>query len=51
MKPARLGKCNAHEVLEKQLTITAKEILIIFIFVLIFGILCFLSKGPTMGYL
>ena len=51
MTPARLGKCNAHEVLEEQLAISSKELLIIFLFVVIFGVLCFLCKGPTMGYL
>ena len=28
-KPARLRKCDAHETLEKQLTITVKELIII----------------------
>ena len=50
-KPASLHKCNAHETLEKQLSISAKELIIIFILVLIFGLFCFFSQGPTMGYL
>lgn len=50
-KPARLNKCNAHEVLEQQLTISVKQVLLIFLLVLIFGIFCFLTKGPTYGYL
>ena len=50
-KPARLHKCNANEVLEQQLTITGKQVIIIFLLCVIFGIICFISKGPTYGVL
>ena len=50
-KPARLRKCNSHEVLEKQLTISVKELLLIFFLVIIFGVFCFIAQGPTYGFL
>ena len=50
-RPARLGKCDAAQVLEQQLTITGKEVMIIFLLCVIFGLICFVSKGPTYGML
>lgn len=50
-QPARLGKCDAAQVLEQQLTITGKQVIIIFVLCVIFGIICFISKGPTYGVL
>ena len=49
--PARLGKCDAHTVLEKQLSISVKQLLLIFLFVIIFGIFCFISVPQTYGFL
>lgn len=50
-KPVKLQKCNAAQVLEQQLTITGKQLIIIFVLCVIFGIICFISKGPTYGVL
>ena len=50
-RPARLGKCDAAQVLEQQMTITGKQVIIIFLLCIAFGMICFLSKGPTYGIL
>ena len=50
-KPARLGKCNAHEVLEKQLTISVKEIILAFIFCVFFVGIIMLMTPQTYGFL
>jgi len=50
-KPARLRKCNSHEVLEKQLTISVKELLLIFFLVLLFGVFVFMTVPQTYGFL
>lgn len=50
-RPARLGKCDAALTLEQQLTITGKQVIIIFVLCVIFGVICVLSKGPTYGVL
>ena len=50
-KPARLGKCNAHEVLEQQLTISAKTLWVLAFVSILFFVLCFICKGPTYGIL
>ena len=50
-KPARLGKCNSHEVMEKQLSISVLQLVFLTFLVVIFIALCFLIKGPTYGVL
>ena len=50
-KPARLGKCNAHEVLEQELTISVKTVLLIFLLILIFFAFCFMMQPQTYGFL
>ena len=50
-RPARLQKCNAHEVLEKQLTISVKEIIFAFLFCLIFVSIIMLMTPQTYGFL
>lgn len=49
-KPARLGKCNANEILEKQLYISVKSLVIIFLIALFFVALGVMMT-PTYGYL
>ena len=50
-KPARLGKgCHA-DFLDDELTISVRAVLIIALMTALFFALCFLCKGPTMGYL
>lgn len=51
MKPARLGKCNANEVLEKQLTITGKQMLFLILLVFLFFMISILIVPQTFGYL
>ena len=50
-KPARLRKCNAHSVLEEQLTISVKQLLAVVLICILFFIIALTIKGPTMGYL
>lgn len=50
-QPRRLGKCNSHEVLEKQLSITVKELIIVFMIVLLFFMTAILMIPQTFGFL
>lgn len=50
-KPARLGKCNAHEVMEKQLTISVMELVFITFLVFLFFLLSFILIPQTFGFL
>lgn len=50
-QPKRLGKCDAHNVLEKQLSITVKELAILFFIVLLFFIASFVMIPQTFGFL
>ena len=50
-QPARLNRCNAHEVLEKQLTISVKEIIFTLIFCIIFVGVIILMTPQTYGFL
>ena len=50
-KPARLGKCNSHEVMRQQLEIRVQTLLLIAIFVMVFIAFCSIIKGPTYGVL
>jgi len=49
-EPARLGKCNAHEILEKQMTITGKQVILITIFLIVFLVLAFICVPQTYGF-
>ena len=49
-EPARLGKCNAHEILEAQMTITGKQVILITIFLIIFLVFAFISVPQTYGF-
>ena len=50
-QPVRLQKCNANEVLQKQLTISVKEIILAFIFCIIFVSIIMLMTPQTYGFL
>ena len=50
-KPARLGKCNSHEVLEQQLTISVLQLVFITALVLLFIVLSILLIPNTLGFL
>ena len=50
-RPARLGKCNSHEVMRQQLEIRVQTVLLIAIFVMVFIAFCLIAKGPTYGVL
>ena len=50
-KPARLGKCNAHEVMEQQLTISVMELVFITFLVFLFFLLSFILIPQTFGFL
>ena len=50
-KPARLGKCNSHEVLEDQLSISVLQLVFITALVLLFFILSILLIPQTFGFL
>ena len=50
-KPARLGKCNSHEVLERQLTISVKELMFIVFLVILFVVFAFMAVPQTYGFL
>ena len=51
MKPKTLHKCNAHEVMEEQLTITVLQLVFLVFLVVVFMALCFLMQPQTMGWL
>ncbi len=51
MKPARLGKCNSHEVLEQQLTISVLQLVFIVLLVFLFFMVSILFIPQTFGYL
>ena len=51
MKPASLKPCNAHKTLEKQLSISVKELIFIVFLVTVFVAFCFIAQGPTYGFL
>ena len=50
-KPARLGKCNANEVLEQQLTISVMQLVFITFLVVLFFVLSLLLIPQTFGFL
>lgn len=50
-KPARLGKCNANEVLEQQLTISVLQLVFITFLVVLFFVLSLLLIPQTFGFL
>ena len=50
-KPARLGKCNSHEVLEQQLTISVLQLVFITFLVVLFFVLSLLLIPQTYGFL
>lgn len=50
-KPARLRKCNSHEVMEEQLTISVMQLVFITALVLLFFILSILLIPQTFGFL
>ena len=50
-KPARLGKCNSNEILEKQLSISVKELLIVFIICVLFVSVIMVMTPQTYGFL
>ena len=50
-KPARLGKCNANEVLEQQLTISVLQLVFITFLVVLFFVLSLLLIPKTWGFL
>lgn len=49
-EPVRLGKCNAHEILEKQMTITGKQVIAITIFLIVFLVFAFIYVPQTYGF-
>ena len=51
MKPARLGKCNSHEVMEEQLSISVLQLVFITFLVTLFFILSILLIPQTFGFL
>lgn len=51
MKPKSLHKCNAHEVMEEQLTISVKQLLAVVFICILFFIMALTIKGPTYGIL
>ncbi len=50
-KPARLGKCNSHEVLEQQLTISVLQLVFITFLVVLFFVLSIVFIPQTWGFL
>ena len=50
-KPKSLKKDTSYEEMEKQLNISTKQTLIIFLIVLIIGIISFVIVGPEQWYL
>lgn len=50
-KPARLKKCNSSSVLEEQLSITVKEMLIIIFLVFLFFMISLWIIPQTYGFL
>lgn len=49
-KPARLGKCNANEVLEQQLTISVMQLVFITFLGFLFFLIAFLVIPQTFGF-
>lgn len=49
--PARLGKCNANEVLEQQFTISVMQLVFIIFLVFLFFIISLLVIPETYGFL
>lgn len=49
--PARLNRCNAHSILEEQLSISFIELLVIIFFVFLFFIISMLVIPQTYGFL
>ena len=50
-KPARLGKCNANEILEQQLTISVMQLVFITFLVVLFFVFFLLLIPQTFGFL
>ena len=50
-KKARLNKCNAHEVLERQMEIKVKTLLLLFFLVMVFFVFCFFMTPQTYGFI
>lgn len=50
-KPARLNKAHEEGSLEQELTISVKQLLIIFIISILFVVFCFIMQPQTFGYL
>ena len=50
-KPARLHKCNSHEVLEKQLSISVLQLIFIIVFCIMFMVIAFATVPQTFGFL
>ena len=51
MKPKTLHKCNAHEVMEEQLTISVMQLVFITFLVVLFFVLSLLLIPQTFGFL
>ena len=51
MKPKTLHKCNSHEVLEEQLTISVLQLVFITFLVVLFFVLSLLLIPQTFGFL
>ena len=50
MKPKTLHKCNAHEVMEEQLTISGMQLVFITFLVFLFFLIAFLVIPQTWGF-
>ena len=50
MKPKSLHKCNAHEVMEEQLTISVMQLVFITALVILFFVLSILLIPQTFGF-
>ena len=48
--PARLTKCNAHKVMEDQLTISVMQLVFIMFLVFLFFIILIVIKPETYGF-
>lgn len=51
MKPKTLHKCNAHEVMEEQLSISVMQLVFITFLVFLFFLISFLVIPQTFGFL
>lgn len=49
--PAKLHKCNAHKVMEEQLTISVKQLVFIMFLVFLFFMIIIMVKPQTYGFL